>query len=270
MPFDLRVLINPFKAEGHPFEVFLVTAVYAFLGGLLAKAIFPSQASIIMVTFAVMAAMPLAYNVIRLEEERDEECSGKACPPTYRRHGRAVEAFTFMFLGLTAGFLAWYAIAGNAAFTEQTSTLYGVNAATASFQSPGMVGQIMLNNLRILAFSLGLSLLFGFGAVLIIAWNASVMAVAVGEFVRARIGMVTASTAVTGLSAGLVRYMLHGIPEIMAFLTAGLAGGIVYYGILNKAFDREMAKDTGTLLLISIVLLVAAAFLEVYVTPMVA
>jgi uncharacterized membrane protein SpoIIM required for sporulation len=71
---------------------------------------------------------------------------------------------------------------------------------------------------------------------------------------------------------GLARYMIHGFPEIAAYFIAALAGGIfgvgiARHGIKNKMFIK-VAQHVAILILISVLLLVIAGLMEVYLTPL--
>ena len=73
------------------------------------------------------------------------------------------------------------------------------------------------------------------------------------------------------VSFGLLKYSIHGIPEIAAYFYGGLAGGILSVALIRKHFKTQkfptIMKDFSELVLIAAGFLVAAAFLEVYVTP---
>jgi uncharacterized membrane protein SpoIIM required for sporulation len=66
--------------------------------------------------------------------------------------------------------------------------------------------------------------------------------------------------------------MIHGFPEIAAYFVTALAGGIfgvgvIRNGIKNKIFLRIL-ENTVMLLFIAILLLIIAAIIEVYFTPL--
>jgi uncharacterized membrane protein SpoIIM required for sporulation len=106
------------------------------------------------------------------------------------------------------------------------------------------------------------SLIFGAGAIFILAWNASVIAAAIGIFTRSNI---------TQLPLGLARYLIHGIPEIAAYFMAALAGGIFSTAVTNHDNKRErflmIVQDSLNLLVIAIVILIIAGLIEVFITP---
>ena len=73
------------------------------------------------------------------------------------------------------------------------------------------------------------------------------------------------------VSLGLLKYSVHGVPEIVSYFYGGLAGGILSVALIRKHFKTDkfsaVMKDFSELVLIAVAFLVAAAFLEVYVTP---
>ena len=142
-------------------------------------------------------------------------------------------------------------------FTGKTIAIHG--SSTAS----GRLLSIIENNIYVLIFTIIFSLIFGAGAIFVLAWNASVISAAIGIFTRYNLADVP---------LGLLRYLVHGFPEITAYFIAALAGGmfgtgIMRHGIKNKLFFRVL-ENVLILLFISILILIFAALLEVYITPL--
>jgi uncharacterized membrane protein SpoIIM required for sporulation len=69
-----------------------------------------------------------------------------------------------------------------------------------------------------------------------------------------------------------LRYMIHGIPEIGAYFVGALAGGIVSVAIIRKDLRGERSwkilQDSLILVIIAVLILVVAALMEVYLTPL--
>ena len=65
--------------------------------------------------------------------------------------------------------------------------------------------------------------------------------------------------------------MIHGFPEIAAYFTTALAGGIFGVGIIRNGIANykfvHVLENVVILLFASIILLVFAGFVEVYLTP---
>ncbi len=127
---------------------------------------------------------------------------------------------------------------------------------------------ILANNSRVLVICLIFSFLFGFGALFILVWNASVISAALTRFV---VELYT-SAPVLGSIIGLLRFFTHGLFEIAAFFIAGLAGGILSFGILNHELGTNAFRTTFfdflQLLVFALILLVFAAAVEVWITPL--
>lgn len=122
---------------------------------------------------------------------------------------------------------------------------------------------ILENNVFVMIFTLIFSLIFGAGAIFVLAWNASVIAAAIGIFTQYNF---------VEIPLGILRYMVHGFPEIAAYFTTALAGGIFGVGVLRNGFKNKkflrILENTVILLFISIMILIVAAAVEVYFTPL--
>ena len=139
--------------------------------------------------------------------------------------------------------------------------------------------QILFNNIKVLAFCILFAFVYGAGAIFILTWNATVIGTAIGNFIRSNIGAYASTVGIAKagayfqvVSLGLLRYAIHGIPEITAYFIAGLAGGIISVAVIrNDLLSRRFSHvlfDVADLVLLSVVILFAAGLLEVYVTPL--
>ncbi len=283
----LESLVNPFKAEKNPKRMFFIGFLYSSVAILLSLWIFSQHASLVMVFFTVMAVAPLMYNTIKYEEKKD--LSNLPEKALLKEHAKALSFFMYLFLGVTLSCAAWYVFAPSSVvqnlFSVQTRTIVEINSGAIKFGSTGFVmhslnafSRIFFNNLKVLIFCILFSFIYGLGAIFILTWNGSVIGVAIGNFIRSGIsriegpfGLNTLSSYFHVISVGLFRYAIHGIPEILAYFTAGLAGGIISVAVIRHDFaTRKFEKiilDSSDLLLISFGLLLLAAILEVFVTP---
>ncbi|MBI2135002.1 stage II sporulation protein M [Candidatus Woesearchaeota archaeon] len=279
----LESLLNPLSAEKRPWEMFFIGFVYSSVAILLSLWIFRDQTSLIMVFLTVMAAVPIVYATMKVEEEKDMVIKEER--ELLKEHNKAVIFLMFMFLGITLSFVAWYVFLPpeslNMVFDKQTMTIQAINNQVSgnAFQQLSTFSKILLNNIKVLAFAILFAFIYGAGAIFILTWNASVIGTAIGNFIRSNISEYASTVGFAKFSAyfgvaslGLLRYAIHGIPEIIAYFYGGLAGGILSVAIINKHYKNEKFQhivfDVSELLVISIAFLLAAAFLEVYVTPL--
>lgn len=288
----LESLTNPFRAEKRPYNLFFYGILYSSVAILLSLWIFKEEASLIMVFLTVLASFPLVFNTIKYEEEKSKRSVKEL--PLLKEHAKALELFVFLFLGMLVSFSLWFvflpAEATEATFHTQISTINSINAkvlgnslisATSNISSGSdLVAKIFFNNLKVLIFSILFALFYGAGAIFILTWNASVISAAIGSFIRNNLSLYANELGLVKIggyfhifSLGLLKYLIHGVPEILAYFMGGLAGGIISIAIIkhdlmSKNF-KKIAYDSTDLLLLAIAILFVAALLEVYITPII-
>jgi len=278
----VEALLFPIKAEKSPWIMLFIGFLYTSLGIILALWIFRDQASLIMVFMITMAALPIFYNTMKLEESKDMIMEKETA--ILREHNKAISFFLYMFIGMTIACAVWYILLPtstiNQLFDKQTGTIQSINNQVSgnAVHSIDIFGKIFFNNFKVLAFSILFSFVYGAGAIFILSWNATVIGAAIGNFIRANIssytnslGLLQAGNYFHVVSLGLLKYSVHGIPEIASYFYGGLAGGILSVALIRKHFKTAkfpmVMKDFSELVLIAVSFLIAAAFLEVYVTP---
>jgi len=280
----LEMLLSPRKAERKPWEMLLVGIFYASLSFLLVTWIFGQDAvlskssGILIITFTVMFTMPFMYYLIKNEEERDLKTDGSW--NMLKEHRKAIVSLMFLFFGFIIGFSIWYMVFNTGVgFNAQIETYCSINSpsnfdscvAKNSLGGGSVTGAvtsgerfliILENNIYVLIFTLVFSLIFGAGAIFVLAWNASVIAVAVGIFSKMDI---------TQIPLALLRYMVHGSLEIGGYFIGALAGGIISIAVIRHDTKSEkfwdVVQDSIDLIILAVVLLVVGAFVEVFVTP---
>ena len=281
----LELLTNPAEARHHLGKTLLLGFIYTSVALLLSMWIFHKSISLVSVFLTVIAAFPLFHDTIRgVAEEEYKHGRGKLL---WREHSQALSVFFVLFLGVMLGFVAWYVFLPapmlSDVFDTQTQIVIGVGgfstaelAATSAALDPsdrmGFFAEILLNNLSVLSFCILFSFLYGAGAVFILIWNASVIGVALGNSIRLGMGRAAELFGLASqvVSLGVLRYSIHGIPEILAYLVAGLAGSMVSIGLYlsrkNRPYIKELLADVLELTGIAIILLVISAWLEAFVS----
>jgi len=72
-------------------------------------------------------------------------------------------------------------------------------------------------------------------------------------------------------SFSFLRYIIHGIPEMIAYFIAGIAGGIISVAVIRHDFRssnfKKIVLDSIDLVLIAVIVLLLAALIEVFITP---
>ncbi len=281
----LESLVNPKRVVKGSWKMFFIGLIYASLSLLLVHLFFSKDtvlsqySGMIVVTFCVMFSLPFMYFIIKNQEEEDEKIVGFL--GVWKIHKDAIYALMWLFLGFIIAFSFWYIVMHNATlFNAQLETYCMINSPgnierciseysfTGSSISTSATNEVRFlsiieNNIYVMIFTLVFSLIFGAGAIFVLAWNASVIASAVGIFAKYRI---------SEIPLGIVRYMIHGFPEIAAYFITALAGGMFGFGIMRHGIkDKRMLRvleNVALLLFLAIIVLVIAALIEVYLTPL--
>lgn len=280
----LESVINPLTAEKEPWEMFILGLIYSSIAVVLTLLFFGGkEASLIMVFLTVLPCVIIIHNTLRLEEKKDLKYMSEF--RVLEEHGRALAFFLFLLLGFVVAYTLWYVFLPSSItetfFFYQIEAIKDVNNmsgfVTQFLKDSGLAG-IFLNNFKVLLFSILFSFFFGLGAIFIIVWNAAVVGVAAGEVFKSflertleSVGFVSVSAYFSGISLSIMKFMFHGIPEIGAYIIGGLAGGLISVAIVNYKSSPEqfkkVLKDSGVLFFIAVVVLVIAAIMEVYITP---
>src|SRR3989344_1314498 len=277
----LEMLINPKKAERHPWEMLFIGIFYASLSVLLVNWVFAQDAvltklsGILVVFFAVLFSLPFMFFTLKLEEERITPNRGSI--RLLKDHRRAIYAFIWLFVGFTIAFAFWYSILPSTqSFRIQIETYcminrpanfnecvaqYGVKETTITtpfLTNPERLALIFTNNMYVLLFTMMFSLIFGAGAMFVLAWNASVIGAAIGIFSEYKLSL---------LPLGFFRFFLHGLPEIASYFMVALAGGMVSVAVVNHEAGTEkfweVLQDSLNLIVVAVAVLFLAALAEV-------
>lgn len=281
----LETLINPKKGEKGPWKMFFIGLIYASLSLLLVHWFFSddpnlSNASgILVVLFCIMFSFPFMYFIIKTEEKEDEEVEGVFS--VWKAHKDAIYAFMWLFLGFVVAFSFWNIILQDSNLLNfqiqtycQINSPGNVEACVQQYSSGNLMTGASINGLRFLSiiennvyvmiFTLIFSLIFGAGALFILVWNASVISAAIGIFAKYR---------VADIPVGILRYSIHGVPEIAAYFITALAGGIFGVGLIRHGIRDEkflkVFENVIILIFIALIILIVAALIEVYITPLI-
>ncbi|MCX6695709.1 MAG: stage II sporulation protein M [Candidatus Altiarchaeota archaeon] len=281
----LEDIVIPESMECHPSRMLIVGFVYSTIGMFLGYFVFGKDASISGIFLTTIPLVVIIYRTMRFEECKDLEIKKEY--PLLKEHMRALMLFIYLFVGMVFSYSLWFTLLPE----QMVATVCGSQMETIesirNVVAPATTGQItaldprfeliLQNNLRVLAFCILFSFLYGSGAIFILVWNASVVGVAMGDIARTALRSVGSYTHINAIQVYFqtlpisLSYLIHGIPEILAYFTAALGGGIISIAVARHHYSTDNFKhiviDSLDLIILSIVILVAAAFIEVYVTP---
>lgn len=262
-------LVLPSQAESKPAEMLIYGMLITSISILVAYYIFPSAASIVFLFFVTLAAVPTAAKILEDEEELDEAAE-KIDLGFLERHGRVIEVYGFLFLGILLATSFWFSVLPQTMseylFANQIQTIETINGATGYATGTGGFWTIFANNFRVAFIAFIASFFFGTGGIFILAWNASVIGVFVSLVAR-QFSKAYMYPLFFGHVDALFSIALHGVPEVVAYFIAAIAGGILSVGLIRGKHDAKIMKDSLILFGASIIFLAGAAALEAYITP---
>ena len=286
----LESLTTPEKAEKSPWEMLLLGMLYGGVAVILSLWIFREQSSIVLVLLTVIACLPLMHNSLKREEEKDDLIANESF--LLKEHSKALSFYVFLFIGFVIAYSAAYIFLPSGLVVElfkaQTDTINKINANVAVdghmelklVESGNLFFKILNNNLRVFLFAIFFSFFYGAGSIFILTWNASVISAAMGNFFRTHLSDYATALGFAQLGhymsiygASILRYFVHGLPEILGYFIGALAGGIISVAVIRHDIGSpqfvHILKDSVDLIILGILILVVAGLLEVYVTPMI-
>jgi uncharacterized membrane protein SpoIIM required for sporulation len=277
----LESIIRPIKAIKKPWELFFYGLLVGSVGLFLGFWIFRDRADMVMIFMTTFACVPLMVHTIKNEEELDIKLESETT--ILKRHSKVILFYTFLFLGITAAFVLWYVVLpasmSHSLFKQQITTIAEINSPIRgnmiNFYS---FNRILFNNIKVMIFCMLFSFFYGAGAIFILIWNSSVVSAAIGNLIKTGLvkysssGFFVKAAAITQtVTYSASRYFIHGIPEMIAYMVAGLAGGILSVAVINKDFStdnfQKIILDSALLMLIAMGILVFAAIVEAFITP---
>ena len=259
----LEQLFNIDVAGKRPYLSFFYGVVLTLIGSLIAFLFMKDNISLATIFFATMLLIPSLKNLLSNEEELEETNDKQHFLSI---HKNIIEIYLFTFLGIFTTYIFLSFIFGSSLFAFQDGFLGNSVETFKLFKLTGpsdplmqLVG-ILSNNLLVLIVCFIFSFLYGASAIFLIILNASVFA----RFITS----LMASADLTNGVMMLMSFLVHTLPEIGGFLIAAIAGGVVSKAVLQKGKKgfKNVINNAIILLMISVILIITGALLEVFVT----
>jgi uncharacterized membrane protein SpoIIM required for sporulation len=260
----LEEVLKPNWLENKPKYAFLIGLVYAVIGIIAAYIVFPKSQGIASIAFLSMLLIPSLSKILTIEEIQDSKSRKFTLKKIFQDHSDVLNVYFMLFLGIFLAYALFSIKFPNllvqGVFDSQLRII-GINVGQAtggfSFLS------ILFNNLKITLIFLVLSLIFGAGSILFLAWNASVWGVVFGYLAT------NYTNALDSFIGIFIKVMPHMFLEVGAYFFAIIAGGIMSQAVLREKFGSNKfnyaVKDGFVFLTVSLILIITAAFVEVYV-----
>jgi hypothetical protein len=167
-----------------------------------------------------------------------------------------IMSFVAIFAGMTLVFSLLYLLLPSEIAEKSFQTqINEIKAIRGYFWFGGEFQTILINNIGVLFLSFLFSLIYGSGAIFILAWNASILATAASMLAKSLGGAYK-------LPIALLSYMPHGSLEIVAYFLAAIAGGIASYHLTRSKEIKVLLGDCLFLLALGMVFLLLGAIVE--------
>lgn len=266
----LESLFPAKKIESKPLDMLLLSLIVSAVSIFVAYIIFPHYSGVIAPLLVTVAMTPVVYRIFIHEEiEEREVAEHKKTETFWQMHGDVVILFSLFFIGNFVSVLIISVLAPiefvSTAFSQQLADIVAIQhlsgAATTSAVVPSLLQPIVMNNLRVMLFCFVLSFLFATGALFILSWNASILALYLANFIRQGL--------YSQLLVNTMGILPHTPVEIAAYFLAGIAGGMLSVGFIReKVLSREFGmifRDSLIMLGLSIAAVLVGGLLEVYI-----
>lgn len=261
-----------------PYVSFFLGFVYAIIGYLIATLFFfEKTVSVAMIFLTTLFMVPTFVGILTHEEGLQSRQPETGVFSFLKNHRTIIEVYILIFLGAFLGFVILGVLAGDKVpliydyQLDFLSTREGITTpilehffSTTSNPAVKSALSVVQHNLSVALISFFLSVVFGAGALFLIVLNASVFAVFGVLILR-----YLAADFMGGLKIIFV-FGIHLVPELAGFILAAIAGGVLSKALLAERFGtdgfKNVVRDSLYLFLVSCVLILIAAFLEIYVT----
>ena len=251
----LGYLINELKK---PIYVFFYSAFISIVSIYISVKVFEKYESFFITFLITLSLIPFFKKIVNKEVKNTLKVSDKNF---FERYLNTIYFYLLVLFGLVFGMsLVYIFLPSNISekiFEKQIEVIKKIRGMFIGnlFNNIPLLG-IFFHNLSVLLLCFILSLLYGLGSLLIISWNATVLATA--------IGMLTKNYGIFFYPQAFLTFLPHGTLEFISFFLAGLAGAILSVASARrKIFEiKKFYRDSFKLLLYSILILFVAAIIE--------
>jgi len=255
-------ILNPENIKKKPVNALIISALFVLFGFLTAFFIFSSEFSIAMIAFSSLLILPFVVKVLETEKFTGHEKTAGFLN-IFKRHDKTILFFIFIFFGMAVEYMLLFGFVhpsiSNVAFEHQIGLIF--RSPSGYFATYELFWEIVSNNLRLVFICAALSILYGVGAVFILNYNATIVGMIYGSGIRRLVwGMAYP------VFPNPMWYLPHIILEILAYLFASIAGGIIFRSIVvgEKSYN-VFSRDAAIMLLLAVILVFVAGYVEVTV-----
>jgi uncharacterized membrane protein SpoIIM required for sporulation len=277
----LELITNTLKLRHKPYLMFFEAILLTIISIFFSISIFPGRyASIAILAFLTIGAIPL-FNKLYSYDSYITNYKKHF----FQRHKQIFILLFFFFLGILFTFVTSYFVLNENTsqhlFTAQFEELEKIaeirNTITGNLtinelndsKFRSVFGLIFKNNFLVVLAAIILSFFYGAGGLFLIAWNASLLAVVIINYISSAVYGVGAAASLIGAKHGFLVFLgfvPHGFFEILAYFIASVAGAMfardLFKDIFSTPFKWHAIRDFLYLFVFAIICLVIGALIE--------
>ena len=253
---------------------FLLGFIAPIFGMFFAFLLFRSFFSFAAVIFTAVLIIPSISKMLTHEEKLEIREKKFHIPTFYKDHKDIFEVYLFVFLGMFLSFFIFSFFLSNiiisTLYQDSETLLSSPVALQFSSIEPSDFLFFFSKNLLVLLVCFVMSIFYGTGAIIIITWNAFIWSSYFAITALDTPASVNQSPILT-LFLIIIFVLPHMITEVSSYFLGGIAGGVLsksitHEKIFSKRFNHILA-DALIILIVAIILLVVAGYVEVTLTP---
>ncbi|MBI2583379.1 MAG: stage II sporulation protein M [Candidatus Aenigmarchaeota archaeon] len=275
LPLVFVRIIYPGLLRKKPSFAAITAAFFVLLGFFVSFFIFQAALSIAIIAFSSLMILPFVIKFLESEEkpsvhlpEQQPENQAqsfyikpqrqwlysRSLTEIFQRHEKLILFYIFLFAGMAIEYTLLFAVLppgiNENAFSNQLQLLQ----PRGSFVAPELFWSILTNNIQLVFVAFALSVLYGSGSILILSYNASIAGVLYGSSIR------TLIYGTPPFAANIIAFLPHTIIEILGYLLAAVAGGILINGLY-----RENIRDSLIIFAFALTMIIVGAWVEIIV-----
>ncbi|MEM3399462.1 MAG: stage II sporulation protein M [Candidatus Micrarchaeia archaeon] len=269
----LEHLVPISKLEKKPWLGVILSFIFVSYAVLFALYFYPQGGGFFIVSLVTIPTVVVFLRILVREEKMIE--NGRRF---ISAHWRLIQLYGIFFIGMTLSFAFWASVLPKEAslmlFEEQKESYQSIRTVTSGIFMKERFDTIFQHNIIIMFLMLLASFLYSIGAVFLLIWNASVFGVFMENSIRScmlslsHYGFFAYPFAyLYGVFEGILFVIPHGVFEILAFLVASIAGGIMSLAVEHRCMGRKcnylgIVVDVLVLVILAVVLLALGAAIE--------
>ncbi len=258
----LESLFDLNSVRENPLNIFILSIIGTIVAIIVSR--FLGLSGLFLTFLITLGLLPIMIKYINYEESRKEYdhfwdyCYSLSF---FERHWDLILSYFYMIFGVSLVIAGAYFIlpaeTNSVIFSDQTKV---VSQITGGVTTGEVFSKILFNNLGVMLVCFIFSLFYSSGAVFLIAWNASVLGVVVGQSAKTMMNM-------SAIPLLLFSYMPHGIFEFLGYILAGIAGGLLSIALARHKESKRhflfVLEDSLLLLFIGVIVVIIGAGVEV-------